>query len=88
MRSTYIGLENLYPGSMPKFNPEAAAPDTDFGDKNAVDRFLESGKFRRCANLQTIPAHLQGATVYMPVCMKSRFSRAGFAADIEMPDPR
>jgi hypothetical protein len=73
---------------MPKFNPDGAkVPDTDFRDKNAVDRFLECGKFRRCANLKSIPAHLPptGTTVYLPVCTKSRFNRAGFAADIEMP---
>ena len=70
-----------------KFNPEAAAPDTDFRDKNAVDRFLECGKFRRCGNLKAVRANLREATVYMPVCMKSRFNRAGFAADIEMPVP-
>lgn len=70
-----------------KFNPEAAAPDTDFRDKNAVDRFLECGKFRRCANLKAVRANLRDAAVYMPTCMKSRFNRTGFAADIEMPAP-
>jgi hypothetical protein len=75
---------------MPKFNPDAAkVPDTDFRDRNAVDRYLESGKFRRCANLESIPATLppSGITVYLPVCTKSRFNRAGFAANIEMPIP-
>ena len=73
---------------MHEFDLEAAAPDTEFRDKNAVDRFLECGKFRRCANLRTIPAQVQGGTVYMLVCMKSCFSRAGFAVDIEILDPR
>jgi len=72
---------------MPKFNPDAKVPDTDFRDRNSVDRFLECGKFRRCANLRAIPARLQNATVYLPVCTKGRFDRAGFAADIDMPEP-
>ena len=58
-----------------KFNPEAAAPDTDFRDKNAVDRFLECGKFRLCANLKAVRANLRDATVYMPVRTKARFNR-------------
>lgn len=74
---------------MAKFNPElAAVPDTDFTDKNAVDRFLNCGKFRRCANLKAPHARLPGATVYLPVCTKSRFDRKGVAALIEMPEPR
>jgi hypothetical protein len=72
---------------MPKFNPKAKAPDTDFRDKNAVDRFLECGKFRRCANLEAPPAKLEHFTIYLPACRKSRFDREGFAAEIEMPVP-
>jgi hypothetical protein len=71
-----------------KFNPEAVVPDTDFKDKNSVDRYLECGRFRRCANLLAIQVRLPDCSFYMPVCTKSRFNRRGFAKHIEMPVPR
>jgi hypothetical protein len=74
---------------MPKFDPDhATAPDTNFADKNSAEKFLECGKFRRCANLLLAEAHLPGHTLYVPVCTKSRFNRQGVAQHIEMPDPK
>jgi len=72
-----------------RFNPDPKVPDTDFRDRNSVDTYLECGRFRRCANLQSIPARLPvpDVTVYLPVCTKSRFNRTGFASQIEMPVP-
>lgn len=72
---------------MARFNPDAKVPDTDFRDRNSVDRYLECGRFKRCANLQSVPARLPDGTAYLPVCTKSRFNRTGFATEIEMPAP-
>lgn len=73
--------------TMPKFNPDVPVPDTNFTDKNAVDRYLECGRFRRCANLKAAPAYLPDVTIYIPMCMKSRFNRTDVAAYIPMPSP-
>jgi hypothetical protein len=71
---------------MAKFDPQhAVVPDTNFGDKNSAERFLECGKFRRCANLRLIPAHLPSALLYIPACLESRFNKAGTAQWLPLP---
>jgi hypothetical protein len=71
---------------MAKFDPEhAVVPDTNFGDKNSAERFLECGKFRRCANLRLIPAKVPSVLLYLPVCMESRFNKSGNAEFLPMP---
>jgi hypothetical protein len=71
---------------MSKFDPEhAVVPDTNFGDKNSAERYLECGKFRRCANLRLIPAHVPSVLLYLPVCMESRFNKTGNAEFLPMP---
>lgn len=76
---------------MAKFDPEhATVPDTNFGDRNSAERFLECGKFRQCANLmlplpeQTSPS----VHVYIPICAESRFERTGVAQFMPMPTVR
>src|ERR1700722_18713019 len=71
---------------MAKFDPDhAVVPDTNFGDKNSAERYLECGKFRRCANLRLIPAHVPSVLLYLPVCMESRFNKTGNAEFLPMP---
>lgn len=74
---------------MRKFNPRARVPTTDFRDRNAVEKYLECGRFKQCANLVSLPAVLPptGTTVYLPVCTENRFNKTGFATHIEMPVP-
>src|ERR1700722_1185789 len=75
---------------MAKFDPQhAVVPPTNFGDKNSAERFLECGKFRRCANLNLIFLHQRNprVSVYLPVCSESRFERTGSALMIPIPIP-
>jgi|HubBroStandDraft_5_1064220.scaffolds.fasta_scaffold38456_2 hypothetical protein len=60
----------------------------NFADRNAVEKFLETDKFRPCANLECSRVPLQHDTAYMPMCLEGRFNRAGFAGMIEMPQPQ
>jgi hypothetical protein len=67
-------------------NNSPATANIDFRDKNAVERFLETKKFRHCSNLQCEEVkHPQMHMLYMPVCLEGRFAREGFAQHIEMP---
>jgi hypothetical protein len=75
---------------MAKFDPKhVVVPVTNFGDKNSAERFLECGKFRRCANLDLIFLNQQSpsVSVYLPACNESRFDRTGVAKDFDMPTP-
>ena len=73
---------------MAKFDPQhAVVPPANFGDKNSAERFLECGKFRRCANLTLIFGHQHNppVSVYLPVCRESRFDRTGMAQMLPIP---
>jgi hypothetical protein len=71
---------------MAKFDPQhATVPDTNFGDKNSAERYLECGKFRRCANLKLIPAYVPSVLLYLPLCKESRFNKTGNAEFLPMP---
>src|SRR5271156_6575177 len=71
---------------MAKFDPDhAVVPPTNFGYKNSAEKFLECGKFRKCANLRLIPAQLQIVRLHIPVCVESRFNRTGTAEWLPMP---
>jgi hypothetical protein len=59
----------------------------DFSDRNAVEKFLQTDRFRPCANLECSPAHLQHVVLYTPVCMEGRFNREGVAQYFDMPVP-
>jgi hypothetical protein len=59
----------------------------NFSDRNAVEKFLETAKFRPCAHLKCLPAGLKHGIVYMPVCLEGRFNKTGVADFIEMPLP-
>ena len=75
---------------MAKFDPEhATVPDTNFSERNSAERFLESGKFRPCANLLLPLIHQPSfpVNVYIPVCAKSRFNKTGVAQHLLVPDP-
>jgi membrane protein implicated in regulation of membrane protease activity len=75
---------------MAKFDPQhAVVPPTNFGDKNSAERFLECGKFRRCANLTLVYGYQRNplVSVYLPVCRESRFERTGWAQAMQMPGP-
>lgn len=63
------------------------AKSIDFGDRNAVERFLESSRFRRCTHLECSPVNLASQVVYMPMCMEGRFHKEGIAASFDMPAP-
>jgi hypothetical protein len=71
---------------MVKFDPDrAVVPPTNFGYKNSAEKFLECGKFRKCANLRLLPAQLKIVRLHIPVCMESRFNRTGRAEWLPMP---
>src|SRR5258708_154126 len=79
-----------FPPNMAKFDPEhATVPDTNFNDRNSAERFLECGKFRRCANLLLPLVHQVSplVNVYVPICAESRFNKAGVAQHLLMPNP-
>jgi hypothetical protein len=59
----------------------------NFADRNAVEQFLETKRFRPCANLKCFAAHLQHETLYLPVCLEARFNRKGAAQYIEIAQP-
>ena len=61
--------------------------EINFTDRNAVEKFLEGKKFRRCENLKCSPVELQYQILYMPMCMEGRFNREGFVEHLEMPRP-
>jgi hypothetical protein len=75
--------------SLPELNSnEPREPkNIDFADRNAVEHFLETEKFRPCANLECTPLQLQHEVLYMPVCREGRFNREGVAEFLEMPLP-
>jgi len=67
---------------------EDKVPQTiNFADRNAVETFLESEKFRPCANLECSQVGLQHQVLYMPVCREGRFHREGVAEFLDMPLP-
>ena len=70
-------------------NPEATTPQggVDFTDRNAIEDFLGTERFRPCASLKCIPAYLEHMVLYMPVCLEGRFRREGVAQHIDMPRP-
>jgi hypothetical protein len=59
----------------------------NFADRNSVEKFLESSKFRPCSKLECSPLTLQHQVLYMPVCLEGRFHREGIADFFEMPLP-
>lgn len=59
----------------------------NFTDRNAVEDFLETKRFRPCANLKCFPAHVQRDAIYLPVCLQGRFHREGVAEFFDMPVP-
>lgn len=58
----------------------------NFSDRNAVERFLETDKFRPCANLLCAPVKLQHQQLFMPMCKEGRFDRQGIAEFLDMPN--
>jgi hypothetical protein len=58
----------------------------NFSDRNAVEKLLESKKFRPCANLRCAPVRLQHQQLFMPQCDENRFDRQGIAKCFDMPN--
>ena len=76
--------------SFTELNLKGAPPPepTNFGDRNSVERFLESEKFRPCANLECSRVNLHNQVLYMPMCLEGRFDRQGSIGNFfEMPHP-
>jgi hypothetical protein len=63
------------------------AGNINFGDRNAVEKFLESSRFRPCAHLRCSQLSLPHHVVYMPMCMEGRFRKEGSAEFFDMPVP-
>ena len=61
--------------------------EINFTNRDAVEKFLEGEKFRRCANLECYPVELEHEVLYMPMCMEGRFNREGIAEHLDMPRP-
>lgn len=59
----------------------------NFADRNAVEKFLETEKFRPCASLACRGVELPHEVLYMPVCHEGRFNREGVAEFYDMPRP-
>ena len=51
----------------------------NFTDRNAVEKFLETEKFRSCANLECSQINLHNQQLFMPMCKEGRFDRQGIA---------
>ncbi|MFP5266584.1 MAG: hypothetical protein ACLGQU_04380 [Acidobacteriota bacterium] len=60
----------------------------DFSDRSAVEKFLKTKRFRRCANLECLPAHTGEVVLHLPVCSAGYFERQGNARHFRMPDPQ
>ena len=60
----------------------------DFSDWSAVEKFLKTKRFRRCANLECLPAHTGEVVLHLPVCSAGYFERQGNARHFRMPDPQ
>jgi hypothetical protein len=58
----------------------------NFSDRNAVEKLLETEKFRPCANLRCAPVKLQHHQLFMPMCDEGRFDRQGVAEFFDMPN--
>lgn len=72
------------------FSPSSGPPtpaSINFTDRNAVERFLETKKFRRCSNLKCDHVNLPEQVLYMPVCVERRFAREGVAQYFDLPLP-
>jgi hypothetical protein len=61
--------------------------NTNFGDRNSVERFLESEKFRPCANLECSQVNLHDKVLFIPMCLQGRFDRQGIGDFFDMPHP-
>lgn len=57
----------------------------NFTDRNAVEKFLETKKFRHCANLECSRVDLHRQVLYMPMCLDDRFNKQGDAEFFDMP---
>lgn len=66
---------------------ESRQRSVNFTDRNAVENCLQTERFRPCANLRCVPAHLRDEVLYMPVCVEGRFHREGVAEFYDMPLP-
>jgi hypothetical protein len=72
--------------SPPNSGPPSTPDPIDFRDRNAVERFLETEKFRRCTNLRCDSvSHPNMQMLYMPACLEGRFAKEGVAQHIELP---
>lgn len=67
-------------------NDAPTPKNVNFSDRNSVEKFLESEKFRPCANLRCAPIMLQHQQLYMPQCDEGRFDRQGIAEFFDMPN--
>jgi hypothetical protein len=61
--------------------------ELNFADRNAVEAFLQTERFRPCANLECSQVRLERAVFYMPLCLEGRFSKEGVAKYLNMPLP-
>jgi hypothetical protein len=68
--------------------PQDPKPNVNFSDQNAVETFLESEKFRPCANLRCAPVNLNLQQVFMPMCDEGRFHRQEIAIAFVMPSTK
>src|ERR1700694_5282221 len=75
--------------SLTRLNLDGApAPkNINFTDLNAVEKFLETEKFRPCANLECSEVTLHNQYFYMPMCREGRFDKQGVAEFFDMPVP-
>jgi hypothetical protein len=60
----------------------------NFTDRNSVEAFLQTGRFRPCANLKCSPGRLAHDVLYMPVCSEGCFNKEGIGQCYDMPLPR
>jgi hypothetical protein len=58
----------------------------NFSDRNSVEQFLETKRFRPCANLKCEPASLPNIKLYVPMCLENYFAKEGVARYFDLPD--
>src|SRR5262249_39229135 len=84
--SFYAGAADVVASRVSK-GPSKGLKNVDFTDRNAVEDFLGSERFRSsCDNLKCDKVALREITLYMPVCAQNRFARDGVAQQFDMPD--
>lgn len=69
-------------------NNRPSRKSVNFTDRNAVEEFLQTERFRPCGRLGYLRMPVEHTALYMPMCSEGRFYKEGIAQYYDMPLPR